>query len=82
MLIRNPPMLLAQEQPHPQWLSDFLAMVPWIVLFLFAWFFIYRFMTREKRRREELEAAKTHAAALQRQLDEVSKRSDPANRAG
>lgn len=63
---------LAQEQPHPQWLNEVLATVPWIVILLFLWFFIFRFLRRETRRREELEAARAQVAALEEKLRELS----------
>jgi flagellar biosynthesis/type III secretory pathway M-ring protein FliF/YscJ len=72
-------MLLAQEQPHPQWLNDLLALVPWVIIFLFLWFFIFRFLKRATQRRKELEAARAHAAALQQQLDQMSKAKEPTN---
>ena len=65
-------MIVAQQEQHAQWLSELLATVPWIVLFLFTWFFIYRFLKKEKRRREELAEAQAQVAHLKQQLEELS----------
>jgi flagellar biosynthesis/type III secretory pathway M-ring protein FliF/YscJ len=75
-------MLLAVEQPHPQWLNHLLTMVPWVIIFLFLWFFIFQFLKRERRRQKELDEARTRAAALQQQLDQTSKAKEPMNRGG
>jgi flagellar biosynthesis/type III secretory pathway M-ring protein FliF/YscJ len=69
-------MPLAQEQLSPQWLNSLLAAVPWILIFLVAWFFMYRELKREKHRKDELEATRAQVAALQRRVDELSKSSD------
>lgn len=63
---------LAQEPTHPQWLNELLAAVPWIVIFLFLWFFIFCFLRRENRRREELESAKARIDILEQKLKKQS----------
>jgi len=72
-------MPLLQEKSPPQWFNELLATIPWMVIFLFAWFFIYRAMKRKKRHDEELRISKERVIDLERQL-ELSKIETPQRR--
>jgi hypothetical protein len=72
-------MLIAEEIAHPQWINDLLATVPWLIIFLFLWFFTYRALKRNNRRSKELRAAQERVAVLEQQLKQVSQGNESPN---
>ncbi len=77
IVIRYPPMTLAEELSHPTWLSELLATAPWIVLVLFLWFYIYRHLIKTQRRKDELRKAQERVAELEQKLNQGHGANDP-----
>jgi hypothetical protein len=64
-------MLLAQPEQAPQWLNHVLAFVPWLIIFLFIWAFVFHSLRKKQREDSALQEIQARLALLEQKLDQL-----------
>lgn len=67
---------MPDPQATPQWLNSFMALVPWIVIFLFIWIAVYQFL-RRKRAEAALSTLEARLASVEQKLERLTAQQDP-----
>lgn len=64
-------MFLAQIEQQRPWLSVLLSLVPWILVFLFLWAFVYGILKRSRDSDIQFKQMQLRMDLLERKLDEA-----------
>jgi hypothetical protein len=64
-------MILAQSEQAPQWLSNLLGFVPWLIIFLFIWVAVFRILRKKRRDDLALRSIEARLASMEAKLDRL-----------
>jgi hypothetical protein len=69
-----PMTILAEADQDPGWLNTFMALVPWIIIFMFLWAAIFQFLRKDKRANSNLRVMEERITALEKAVAELRSR--------